>query len=131
MNTTLLIAIYAAFILAVLFTARNQRILDAAVKQCRVVVSVSWKFPMYETTCRKWHRCPSHAKIQKRIELLDRVVMGTSVPLALLTLRSVHPDFGPTGQRTTAIAAVLLAVLVSFLLADRIQAARGIEAVEA
>ena len=129
MNLTLLLANYAAFILAVLFTTRNQRILDAASQQCSVVF-VSPRKPV-RITCSKWHRCPSHAKIHKRIELLDRVVMGVSVPLALLTLRSAHPDFGPTGERTFTIAAVLLAVLVSFLLADRIQAARGIEAVEA
>jgi len=131
MNTTLLIAIYAAFSLAILFTARNQRSLVAASQQCPATSIVWGKGGAREMPCTKSHRCPFHAKVQKRTELLDLVVAGAVFPLALLTIRSVGPDFGPTGQRTTAFAAVLLAVLVSFLLADRIQAARGIEAVEA
>lgn len=131
MNTTLLIATYTAFILAVLFTARNRRTLVAASQQCPVTSIVMGKRGGREMPCSERHPCPSHAKIQESIKLLELATVVTSMPLALLTIRSVHPDFGPTGQRTTAIAAVLLAVLVSFLLADRIQAARGIEAVEA
>lgn len=123
MNISLLIANYALFALARLWVASDTNLLDAVVKHCPVVV---------ETYCSKSRcgldaHCRHHYSISKRIKHLGRVTVWLVVPmLFLLTIRFAPTavfGFGPTGQRTFTIAAVLLAVQVLFLLADRIQAA--------
>lgn len=144
MDTTLLLLLvnYALYFTAVGLMGRSANALRTVATQCKEhaknrrghLVACGTKqasstgFFFIPTDTRNGYNgtdhCEYHTSIDKRLKRLNRIKVGITLVLALLTIRHFPLWFGPTGQRTFTIATVILVVQVAFLLAGLTQAAK-------